>query len=472
MNEADWTAYDPGLRERVHWISESGAINGKPIGIDVRRQAFGGHAPDALGIFAHRQTLTGKIPSLLGGDWHHYLHVFGVGGAEPESHSAIRRNFRRTQFRHRRCPIPVWTRAGTLWPDGRNPYRNQNPNSRFKPHAVLPCFEAVFDVRFFVPSAAGASTMMDPCGPASRINFLINCLSSRNPLISIDKTASITVVIYSSRMPSVVPGTHFRFGPFELDAAKGELRKHGIRVRLPNQPSQVLTTLLVAANRIVTREELRQQIWSGNTFVDFEHGLSVAVNKLRQALTDTAENPRYIETLPGRGYRFIAPVETVRSPEPKANGTRPSPPPPLPLSRMWMAALAVFLIGAITGWLIRPQQAVVASPVQFTVALPQDLFSEPAFNGQDFAISPDGRQLAFVASDPVKSGLWIRRLGSLDPARLVPEHNVRSLEWSSDGSSIYFGEMGILRRVSAAGGAAETVYELPSGAGDWNSLVE
>ena len=314
--------------------------------------------------------------------------------------------------------------------------------------------------------------MMDPCGPASRINFLINCLSSRNPLITIDKTASISVVIYSSRMPSVVPGTHFRFGPFELDAAKGELRKHGIRVRLPNQPSQVLTRLLIAANEIVTREELRQQIWSGNTFVDFEHGLSVAVNKLRQALTDTAENPRYIETLPGRGYRFIAPVETVRSPEPKANGTRPSLPPALPLSRMWMAALAVFLMGAITGWLIRPQQAVVASPVQFTVALPQDLFSEPAFNGQDFAISPDGRQLAFVASDPVKSGLWIRRLGSLDPGRLVPEHNVRSLEWSSDGSSIYFGEMGILRRVSAAGGAAETVYELPSGAGDWHSLVE
>src|SRR5215472_6234893 len=193
-------------------------------------------------------------------------------------------------------------------------------------------------------------------------------------------------------------------------------------MRLPNQPSQVLTTLLIAANEIVTREELRQQIWSGNTFVDFEHGLSVAVNKLRQALTDTAENPRYIETLPGQGYRFIAPVETVRSPEPaNATGTRSSPPPAAPLSRISMVAVAVFLTGVITGWLIRPQQALVASPVQFTVELSQELFSEPAVNAQDFAISPDGRQLAFVASGSAKSGLWIRRLGTLDPARLAPE---------------------------------------------------
>ena len=313
--------------------------------------------------------------------------------------------------------------------------------------------------------------MMAPCSLASHLNLRSIAASSCNRLISMEKTALVITVIYSSRMPSAVSGAHFRFGPFELDAAKGELRKHGIRVRLANQPNQVLTTLLVAANRIVTREELRQQVWSGNTFVDFEHGLSVAVNKLRQALNDTAENPRYIETLPGRGYRFVAPVEAVSTPEP-ASGARPSLPPALSRPRMWLAALAVFLIGAITGWLIRPPQAPMALPLQFTVALAQELFSEPAFNGQDFAISPDGSQLAFVASDPAKSGLWIRRLSSLDPVRLAPEHNVRSVEWSSDGHSIYFGEMGILKRVPAVGGAVETVYELPSGAGDWNSLVE
>ena len=105
-------------------------------------------------------------------------------------------------------------------------------------------------------------------------------------------------------MLGAVSSTRFRFGPFELDSGTGELRKHGIHLRLPKQPSQILT-FLITANRVVTREELRQQIWSGNTFVDFEHGLNVAVNKLRQALADTAENPRYIETLPGRGYRLL-----------------------------------------------------------------------------------------------------------------------------------------------------------------------
>ena len=180
--------------------------------------------------------------------------------------------------------------------------------------------------------------------------------------------------------------------------------------------------------------------------MDFEHGLNVAVNKLRQALADAAENPRYIETLPGRGYRFIAPVELVK--EPERSNASPSPPlPTLRLSKTWIAGSAVLVIGVMIGWLIRPQRAVVNSPVEFTVPLPPDLFSETEFGVQNFAISPDGKQLAFVASDPAQSGLWIRRLGSLDPARVVSEHNVRSVEWSSDGRSIYFGELGLLRRV-------------------------
>src|SRR5215831_18814113 len=142
-------------------------------------------------------------------------------------------------------------------------------------------------------------------------------------------------------MPSVAPEARFRFGPFELDAARGELRKHGVRVRVPNQPSQILTTLVAASPRIVTREELRQQIWSDKTFVDFEHGLSVAVNKLRQALADSAEKPRYVETIPGQGYRFIAPVEVV-SALALANETfTPASkvaPPTASKARLWAAA--------------------------------------------------------------------------------------------------------------------------------------
>jgi TolB-like protein/DNA-binding winged helix-turn-helix (wHTH) protein/Flp pilus assembly protein TadD len=98
------------------------------------------------------------------------------------------------------------------------------------------------------------------------------------------------------------------FGTFKLDLRTGELRKSGIRVNLPEQPYQVLKTLLDHAGELVTREELRQRLWSAETFVDFEHGLNAAVRRLRDALGDSAETPRFVETLPRRGYRFIAPV--------------------------------------------------------------------------------------------------------------------------------------------------------------------
>ena len=95
------------------------------------------------------------------------------------------------------------------------------------------------------------------------------------------------------------------FGPFEYDGASGELRKHGLKIRLGGQPLQILEVLLERPNEVVGREELQQRLWNGTTFVDFEHGLNTAVNKLRQTLGDSAEEPRYVETLPGRGCRFI-----------------------------------------------------------------------------------------------------------------------------------------------------------------------
>jgi DNA-binding winged helix-turn-helix (wHTH) protein len=125
------------------------------------------------------------------------------------------------------------------------------------------------------------------------------------------------------------------FGPFEYNDLTAELRKHGLLVRLRGQPLQILRLLLNATaaadarqksakeladssplerGSIVTREELQRKLWEGSTLVDFEHGLNAAVNRLRQALNDSAEQPRYIETIPGRGYRFIAPVEFVSRP--------------------------------------------------------------------------------------------------------------------------------------------------------------
>src|SRR4026209_1587809 len=113
-----------------------------------------------------------------------------------------------------------------------------------------------------------------------------------------------------------------RFGAFELDLRTGELRKAGIRVNLPEQPFQVLKALLDRPGDLVTREELRQRLWPAETFVDFEHGLNAAVRRLRDALGDSADVPRFIETLPRRGYRLIAPV--IR--QPLAGATPPSPP--------------------------------------------------------------------------------------------------------------------------------------------------
>ena len=102
-----------------------------------------------------------------------------------------------------------------------------------------------------------------------------------------------------------------RFGIFELDLRSGELRKAGARLNLPDQPLQFLTALLERPVQLVTRDELRQRLWPADTFVDFEHGLNAVVNRLRETLGDSAETPRFIETVPRRGYRFIAPVEGV-----------------------------------------------------------------------------------------------------------------------------------------------------------------
>src|ERR1700730_5156885 len=106
-----------------------------------------------------------------------------------------------------------------------------------------------------------------------------------------------------------------RFGVFEVDLRSGELRKKGTRIRLQGQPFVLLITLLKQRGEVVTREELRRALWPEDTFVDFDHSLGTAVNKLREVLGDSAANPRFVETLPRRGYRFIAPVVIVSESE-------------------------------------------------------------------------------------------------------------------------------------------------------------
>jgi TolB-like protein/DNA-binding winged helix-turn-helix (wHTH) protein/Tfp pilus assembly protein PilF len=127
--------------------------------------------------------------------------------------------------------------------------------------------------------------------------------------------------------PAVPSPRTIRFGVFELDLRSGELQKQGRKIRLEGQPVQVLICLLESPGELVTREELHRKLWPADTFVNFEHGLNAAVKRLRQALSDSADNPRFVETLPRRGYRFIAPIQVgaVRADVPTVSAPGPLP---------------------------------------------------------------------------------------------------------------------------------------------------
>src|SRR5581483_3539113 len=113
-------------------------------------------------------------------------------------------------------------------------------------------------------------------------------------------------------MPTAPTRKVFRFGVYEADSQTGEFRKSGVRLRLQDQPFQVLLLLMERQGELVSREELRQLLWPADTFVDFDRSLNTIVNKIREVLGDSASNPRFIETLARRGYRFLQPVEIVQ----------------------------------------------------------------------------------------------------------------------------------------------------------------
>src|ERR1700686_2932067 len=122
---------------------------------------------------------------------------------------------------------------------------------------------------------------------------------------------------------ALAPGPRvIRFGEFEADLHSGELRKAGVRGKLHHQPFQLLTVLIERAGDVVPREELKNKLWGCDTFVDFDVGLNSAIKKLRDALSDAAESPRYIETLPRKGYRFIA---SISQPSSSETEHRPAP---------------------------------------------------------------------------------------------------------------------------------------------------
>lgn len=215
-------------------------------------------------------------------------------------------------------------------------------------------------------------------------------------------------------------GDLVRFAAFELDLRTGELRRSGVRIHLSDQPFQVLRTLLDRPGDLVTREELRQRLWAAETFVDFERGLNAAVRRLRDALGDSADVPRFVETLPRRGYRFIAPVS--RQPEPGkaeplvpeiADGASPAPAitaarrPILTSGRMSIAGIPVVfavLLWASGSFLKYPATQSPAATHRFMLAV---------LPFQNMTGDPDQEYI----SDGMTEEL-ISQLGRLDPSRL------------------------------------------------------
>ena len=267
------------------------------------------------------------------------------------------------------------------------------------------------------------------------------------------------------------PAPKVGFGPFEYDELSGDLTKHGIPIRLHGKPLQILLLLVSQPGQVISREELQRHLWQGTTFVDFEQGLNSAVNKLRQTLGDSADQPRYVETLPTRGYRFIAPVQRASAKvvlemgapsllkvEPK----RRKPRQPLPLL---VAGLALAASLTLAYWLVNRSTQPIQTPkaMRFAVLPPAGFALEGAASRQAFALSPDGSRLAFTAMDSSGSfSVFLRDFNSLEP-RLVPDsQGAHTVFWPPDSRSLYMTAQGKLWRIPLQGFARVLLADSPS----------
>jgi DNA-binding winged helix-turn-helix (wHTH) protein len=251
-------------------------------------------------------------------------------------------------------------------------------------------------------------------------------------------------------LPSVTNGsphrglTHasVRFGSFEVDLRAAELRKSGVKIKLQGQPFQVLALLLERPGEVVTREELQEKLWAGETFVDFEHGLNKAISRLREALSDEADNPRFIETLPRRGYRLIAPVEGLTRVigDRSSGGAAMAKPQPGPRrSRYVTVGIAlVLLLLAVSVALFYSRKS--SAPVTF----PSEYVQITNFSDSAVApsLSPDGRMVTFKRGEnalPSSGQIYVKLLPNGESLRLTNDAHTKSAPvFTPDGTRIAY----------------------------------
>jgi Tol biopolymer transport system component/DNA-binding winged helix-turn-helix (wHTH) protein len=254
-------------------------------------------------------------------------------------------------------------------------------------------------------------------------------------------------------MASTVPDAPvYRFGSFELDARNGELRKLGIRIKLQDQPRQILLLLLRHPGEVVTREQIQMLLWPDNTFVDFDNAINSAVRKLRDALGDNADNPRFVETLARRGYRFVAPLSGGKGTAPGSPATAVA----RPLSRRaWrLTAATVLLLGfaALAAKLMNTGNGRHGRDIQ-VVPLTANLGLElqPSF-------SPDATRVAYVWNGTDrKFAIYVKLIGAGDPVRITRDlARDFSPAWSPDGRWIAalrdLGSEAVVLLIPASGG--------------------
>jgi Tol biopolymer transport system component/DNA-binding winged helix-turn-helix (wHTH) protein len=246
----------------------------------------------------------------------------------------------------------------------------------------------------------------------------------------------------------------FVFGPYEVRPYSAELRKNGIRVPLAAQPFHILVFLVRNAGKIVSREQLREQVWSAGTFVDFERGLNVAISKLRQALNDSAKSPRYIETVAGQGYRFVG--ELAEMQPSKALALPPASPQRRTPALWWIAAVVPLAI-ATPFWIIKAHPA--PKPIwKLTRITPSSIRV-----AETPALSPDGKMLAYssAAGQEGHRDLFVQQIPGRQPVRITFDGaNNTTPDFSPDGKKIVFSsgrDGGGIFEIPVFGGAAPRV---------------